>query len=78
MFQVCRLWRHFVFWGCMTINNITYDLESLLKSYLGNDNATFKDLILYNANTHDPKDRITISQRDIISEIITCVANACR
>ena len=60
----------------MTINNITNGLDSLLKSYLNNDAATFKDLVFYNANSQDPKDRITISQRDIISEIINCVANA--
>jgi len=60
----------------MTGNNITNGLDNLLKSYLGNDDAIFKDLVFYNANSQDPKDRITISQRDIISEIITCVANA--
>lgn len=48
-------------WGIyMKEKNITNRLDSLLKSYLNNDAATFKDLVFYNANSQDPKDRITI------------------
>lgn len=66
----------------MTDNNLIDDLndhvnlDDLLKSYLDNNNAGFKSLTFYNIDSADPKDRITISQKDIITEIITCSANA--
>lgn len=60
----------------MTKYSIVLGLDSLLKEYLHNDGAEFRDLEFYDLNTREPNKHISISQREIITSIITSSQNA--
>ena len=60
----------------MAESSIVLGLDSLLKEYLHNDGAEFRDLEFYDLNTRDTNKHIYISQREIITSIITSSQNA--